>query len=102
MADNPKLILPEIPNLHNIDVYCANGGYEQYRRVVQQKLTSDDVIEEVKKSKLRGRGGACFPTGLKWSFMPKGNDKPKYLAVNSYFLLIQRKLFGQKLQLITR
>jgi NADH-quinone oxidoreductase subunit F len=45
-------------------------------------MTPDAVIEEVKRSGLRGRGGACFPTGLKWSFMPKGNDKPKYLAIN--------------------
>lgn len=69
-----------IPNLHEIDVYVANGGYEQYRKVL--KLTPDDVANEVKKSGLRGRGGACFPTGLKWTFMPKGNDKPKYLAIN--------------------
>lgn len=76
----PKLLLPDIPNLHKLDVYVANGGYEQFRKAV--KMTSDEVINEVKASKLRGRGGACFPTGLKWSFMPKGNDKPKYLAIN--------------------
>ena len=45
-------------------------------------MKPDDVINEVKKSNLRGRGGACFPTGLKWSFMPKGNEKPKYLCCN--------------------
>lgn len=50
------------------------------RKALQMK--PEEVIEEVKKSGLRGRGGACFPTGLKWSFMPKGTDKPKYLAVN--------------------
>jgi len=78
----PKLILPEIENLSNIDVYLANGGYETFRSVL--KLTQDEVINEVKKSKLRGRGGAGFPTGLKWSFMPKGNsnNSEKYLAVN--------------------
>jgi NADH-quinone oxidoreductase subunit F len=76
----PKLLLPDIPNLHKISVYTANGGYEQFAKAV--KMTTDEVINEVKASKLRGRGGACFPTGLKWSFMPKGNDKPKYLAVN--------------------
>jgi len=41
------------------------------------------VTDEVKRSGLRGRGGAAFPTGLKWTFMPKGNDKPKYLAINA-------------------
>ncbi len=76
----PKLLLPEIENYNQIDVYLQNGGYEMYRKAIS--MTPDDVISEVKKSKLRGRGGACFPTGLKWSFMPKGNDKPKYLAVN--------------------
>ena len=43
----------------------------------------DDLIEEVKKSNLRGRGGAGFPTGVKWGFVPKQSDKPKYLAVNA-------------------
>ncbi len=76
----PKLVLPDIVDLSNIDVYIANGGYEMYRQII--KLTPDEVTNEVKKSRLRGRGGAGFPTGLKWTFMPKGNDKPKYLAVN--------------------
>ncbi len=81
MTENfPKLLLPEIENLHKIDVYMQNGGYEMYKKAIS--MTPDEVTNEVKKSKLRGRGGACFPTGLKWSFMPKGNDKPKYLAIN--------------------
>lgn len=80
MSDTPKLLLPEIPNLHEIDVYLANGGYEQYRKAIT--MTPEQVTNEVKISGLRGRGGAAFPTGLKWTFMPKGNDKPKYLAVN--------------------
>ncbi|MFM8178573.1 MAG: NADH-quinone oxidoreductase subunit F, partial [Candidatus Kapaibacterium sp.] len=80
MYTAPNIVLPKIPRLHEIDVYVANGGYEQYRKVL--KLTPDEVAGEVKKSGLRGRGGACFPTGLKWTFMPKGNDKPKYLAIN--------------------
>jgi NADH-quinone oxidoreductase subunit F len=75
-----KLILHDIENLHEIDVYIKNGGYETFRKVL--KMTPDEVTNEVKLSGLRGRGGACFPTGLKWTFMPKGNDKPKYLAVN--------------------
>jgi len=76
----PNLILPLIPNLQNIDVYIANGGYQAFKKAIS--LPPEDIINEVKKSGLRGRGGACFPTGLKWSFMPKGKEKPKYLAVN--------------------
>ncbi len=75
-----KYILPEIKNYHQLDVYEQHGGYAALKKAITMK--PDDVIEEVKKSGLRGRGGACFPTGLKWSFMPKGNDRPKYLAVN--------------------
>ncbi|MCX7879226.1 MAG: NADH-quinone oxidoreductase subunit NuoF [Ignavibacteria bacterium] len=80
MGNYPKLLLPDIPDLNQIDVYLSNGGYEAYRKAL--KMTPDDVINEVRKSGLRGRGGACFPTGLKWSFMPKSNDVPKYLCVN--------------------
>ncbi len=75
-----KYILPEIPNLHRIDAYEQNGGYSALRKALQ--LKPEDIIEEVKKSGLRGRGGACFPTGLKWSFMPKGNERTKYLCIN--------------------
>ncbi len=80
LNEYPKLLLPNIPELHRIEVYTANNGYKAAAKAF--KMTSDEVISEVKASKLRGRGGACFPTGLKWSFMPKSNDKPKYLAVN--------------------
>ncbi|MBS1914598.1 MAG: NADH-quinone oxidoreductase subunit NuoF [Bacteroidetes bacterium] len=76
----PKLIIPPIENLHRLDVYRANGGYEMYRKALT--MQPGEIIDEVKRSGLRGRGGACFPTGLKWSFMPKGNDKPKYLCIN--------------------
>lgn len=75
-----KYILPAIPNYHQIDTYEQHGGYAALKAVLQMK--PDEVIDVVKRSGLRGRGGACFPTGLKWSFMPKGNDRPKYLAVN--------------------
>ena len=78
--NTPKLLLPDIPNLHDLDVYLQNGGYEAFRIAIG--MTPDEVTNEVRKSGLRGRGGACFPTGLKWTFMPKTNDKPKYLAVN--------------------
>lgn len=74
------LILPKIDNLHRIDVYEAHGGYQMLRKALGMK--PDEVTETVKKSGLRGRGGACFPTGLKWSFMPKQTVKPKYFCVN--------------------
>jgi len=74
------LLLPNIPDLHKLEVYEANGGYQMLRRALEMK--PEDVTAEVKKSNLRGRGGACFPTGLKWTFMPKSTDKPKYICVN--------------------
>ncbi len=75
-----KILLPFIINLHRIDVYEQNGGYQALRKVVQMK--PENVTEEVKKSNLKGRGGACFPTGLKWTFMPQESTKPKYLCAN--------------------
>lgn len=75
-----KILLPEIPNLHQLDVYRQHGGYESAKKAFT--LSTDNIIDTVKKSGLRGRGGAAFSAGLKWSFMPKTNDKPKYLCVN--------------------
>lgn len=75
-----KIVLPDIPNLDQIDVYLANGGYTAVKKAYAQ--TTDEIIDQVKKSGLRGRGGAAFSTGLKWSFMPKSTDKPKYLCIN--------------------
>ena len=63
--------------------YEARGGYRALRKIVEQKMTPDDVINELKKSALRGRGGAGFPTGLKWSFMPRAYSGQKYLVCNS-------------------
>jgi NADH-quinone oxidoreductase subunit F len=64
-----------------LDEYVATGGYQALEKAFA--MGRDAVIEEVKKSGLRGRGGAGFPTGLKWSFMPKDSKKPHYLAVNA-------------------
>ncbi|MEX0602089.1 MAG: NADH-quinone oxidoreductase subunit F, partial [Bacteroidota bacterium] len=75
-----KLLLPDIDNLRSIDVYEARGGYRALKKALAMK--PEEVTDEVKKSNLRGRGGACFPTGLKWTFMPKQSSKPKYLCVN--------------------
>ncbi len=61
--------------------YVKNGGYKALKKALE--MNPDDVIEEVKKSNIRGRGGAGFPTGLKWSFIPKKTDKPKYVVCNA-------------------
>ena len=63
--------------------YEARGGYQQLKRIRAEKITPDAVIAELKASSLRGRGGAGFPTGLKWSFMPKNYQGAKYLVCNS-------------------
>ena len=71
-------------NSWTLDEYLKQGGYSVWKQILsdQSNKTSEWVIEEVKKSRLRGRGGAGFPTGLKWSFMPK-NDDQKYIVCNS-------------------
>src|SRR5271167_908229 len=71
-----------IPNSAKIDVYLKNEGYQALEKALKQ-ITPEQIIEEVKKSGLRGRGGAGFSTGMKWSFIPKGTDKPKYILANA-------------------
>lgn len=66
----------------NLSHYIERGGYEALKRILREQMPQDKVIEEIKTSSLRGRGGAGFPTGLKWSFMPKGPQQ-KYLVCNS-------------------
>ena len=63
--------------------YEARDGYQALRKILQEGLSPEQVIAEVKNSGLRGRGGAGFPTGLKWSFMPRGFSGQKYLVCNS-------------------
>lgn len=75
-----KIVLPDIKDLHKLEVYLHHGGYTAAKKAFGQ--SSDDIIDQVKRSGLRGRGGAAFLTGLKWSFMPKTTDQPKYLCVN--------------------
>src|SRR5690242_20981230 len=70
-----------VPNIRDIDVYIADGGYEGLRAALQMQPA--EVIETVKKSGLRGRGGAGFPTGMKWGFLPPESPKPRYLCVNA-------------------
>ena len=66
------------PDQIHIDTYIKHGGYEAWKRVLKT-MQPAQVIDEVKKSGLRGRGGAGFPAGMKWSFVPKDSPKPRYL-----------------------
>lgn len=77
------LLIPKTPNLHQIDVYEKNGGYEALKKVLKSsEWTPESVVNEVKAANIRGRGGAGFNAGLKWSFMPKPDGGPRYLACN--------------------
>lgn len=77
------VLLPNIPNLHEIEVYRKHGGYKAFEQVVnEEKWSPKAVIDEVKAANIRGRGGAGFNAGLKWSFMPAPDGGPRYLACN--------------------
>ena len=79
----PRYLMARVneKNSHSIDTYEADGGYDTARRVLNE-MEPDAVIEEVKASGIRGRGGAGFPTGVKWGFLPQGVF-PRYLVVNA-------------------
>ena len=68
---------------YSLENYLKVGGYQAWKKILNEKVSQEDVIEEVKKSNLRGRGGAGFPTGLKWSFMPRNAPGQKYIVCNS-------------------
>ena len=70
-----------LPNSASIDTYLATDGYKAFQKALGMK--PEEIIEEVKLSNLRGRGGAGFPTGMKWSFVPRTSPKPKYIVVNA-------------------
>src|SRR5438270_4101631 len=70
----------QLENSASIDTYLASDGYKAFMKAVGMK--PDEIINEVKISNLRGRGGAGFPTGMKWSFVPKESAKPKYILAN--------------------
>ena len=71
-----------VDNSWTLDAYRANGGYEVIEKILKENISADEIIEEMKTSALRGRGGAGFPTGLKWSFMPR-TEGQKYIVCNS-------------------
>ncbi len=68
---------------HTLESYLKIGGYQAWRKILAEKMPPEVVIEEIKSSGLRGRGGAGFPTGLKWSFMPRTMPGQKYIVCNS-------------------
>ncbi len=83
MAEQTRIVTKDIdvPGIDTLDVYRQHGGYEALRKALTMEPAA--IIEEVKTSQLRGRGGAGFPTGNKWSFLAKGTGKPTYLCCNS-------------------
>lgn len=67
---------------YKLDVYRRHGGYQAWMKVLRQ-MKPEEVIETVKRSNLRGRGGAGFPCGMKWGFVPRDTDRPKFICVNA-------------------
>jgi NADH-quinone oxidoreductase subunit F len=70
-----------LANSASLDTYLATDGFKAFRKA--RGMTPEQIIDEVKASSLRGRGGAGFPTGLKWSFVPRTSPKPKYIIINA-------------------
>jgi NADH-quinone oxidoreductase subunit F len=83
MAEHTQILLENIrkPDQHRMDVALENGTYEGLKKALG--MDPMQIVEEVKSSQMRGRGGAGFPTGLKWSFVPRDTGKPTYLIMNA-------------------
>ncbi len=84
-AQQIRICLPEpgVDQPWKLGSYEDRGGYSALRRILRERIPPEEIVNEVKASGLRGRGGAGFPTGLKWSFMPQDYDGQKYLVCNS-------------------
>jgi NADH-quinone oxidoreductase subunit F len=85
-ADKLNLNLFEslhLPNSWTLDTYRQIGGYQVWEKILHGGMTQEQIIDQVKASGLRGRGGAGFPTGMKWSFMPRSSPIQKYVVCNS-------------------
>ncbi len=76
-----QLKMMHVKDGHTLKVYQEHGGYKSLKKAME--MSADDIINEVKASALRGRGGAGFPTGMKWSFVPRQSPKPKYIVCNA-------------------
>lgn len=76
-----QLKMMHVKNGHTLKVYQEYGGYKSLKAAME--MSSDEIINEVKASALRGRGGAGFPTGMKWGFVPRDSPKPKYIVCNA-------------------
>ncbi|MEA3639900.1 MAG: NADH-quinone oxidoreductase subunit NuoF [Lamprobacter sp.] len=88
MAENQNTVCFRTMHLdarvrYTLESYRSVGGYVQWERILREKPNPDQLIDELKTSALRGRGGAGFPTGLKWSFMPRTKPGQKYIVCNS-------------------
>ena len=83
MANEVCFVTKQFDQPWTMENYLKVGGYQALKKILTEKMTQEEVIEEVKSSGLRGRGGAGFPTGLKWSFMPRNAPGQKYIVCNS-------------------
>ncbi len=72
-----------LPKPWSLEAYQSTGGYEVWKKILKEKTSPEEIINQIKISALRGRGGAGFPTGLKWSFMPRNVPGQKYIVCNS-------------------
>ncbi len=83
MANEVCLETLKFDQPYTLENYLKIGGYEAWKKILKNKTAPEEIIAEVKTSALRGRGGAGFPTGLKWSFMPRNSPGQKYIVCNS-------------------